>query len=103
MSTTDPNGDKVYYYWDWGDGNTSGWLGPYNSGAICQANHTWFKNGNYNIKVKAKDIYGNESSWSDPLPIKIRYWFTNLILQILKWLFERFPHAFPLLQDLLGY
>jgi beta-galactosidase len=102
-STTDPNGDKVFYKWDWGDNTTSEWLGPYTSGATCQANHTWNTTGTYNIKVNAKDIYGNEGSWSDPLPIKIRYRFPNTILQILEWLFQRFPHAFPQLRQLMGY
>jgi len=68
-STTDPDGDQVFYLWDWGDGNNSGWLGPYNSGATCEAKHIWNAKNSYNIKVKAKDIYGKESSWSDPLPI----------------------------------
>jgi len=60
--TTDPEGDQVYYLWDWGDGNNSGWLGPYNSGVPCEAKHIWNVKDNYNIKVKAKDIYGKESS-----------------------------------------
>jgi hypothetical protein len=68
-STIDPNGDKVYYLWDWGDGNYSGWLGPYNSGVTCEAKHIWTKKNNYNIKVKAKDIYGKDSIWSDPLSV----------------------------------
>jgi hypothetical protein len=70
-STTDPNGDQVYYMWDWGDGSQSNWLGPYNSGATINTTHTWTKKGNYGIKVKAKDIYGAESNWSESLPIKM--------------------------------
>jgi len=38
--TVDPNEDHVYYLWDWGDGNSSGWLGPYNSGALCEKENT---------------------------------------------------------------
>jgi hypothetical protein len=68
-STTDSNGDQVYYKWNWGDGTTSDWLGPNASGQISQAKHTWKKKGSYPITVKAKDIYGAESNWSDPLPI----------------------------------
>jgi hypothetical protein len=68
-STTDPDGDQIYYMWDWGDGNNSGWLGPYASGDIANANHTWAQKGSYQIKVKAKDIYGAESEWSDPLGV----------------------------------
>jgi VCBS repeat-containing protein len=68
-TTTDPNNHQVYYMWDWGDGTTSEWVGPYNSGVLTQAKHTWTKKGSYGIKVKAKDSYGAESNWSDPLPI----------------------------------
>jgi len=67
--TTDPNHDQIYYNWSWGDGTTSGWLGPYPSNQTVQAKHTWTKKGNYGIKVKAKDIHGAESNWSESLPI----------------------------------
>jgi Periplasmic copper-binding protein (NosD)/PKD domain len=100
--TFDPDGDQVYYLWDWGDGNNSGWLGIYNSGTTCEAKHTWNTKDNYNIKVKAKDIYGKESSWSDPLRITMPYSYKP-ILRFLELLFERFPHAFPLLQQLSRY
>jgi len=30
--TTDPDGDDVYYFVDWGDETNSSWLGPSNSG-----------------------------------------------------------------------
>jgi len=102
-STTDPEGDQLYYFWDWGDGNNSGWLGSYGSGIACEAKHIWNAKNNYNIKVKAKDIYGNESVWSDPLPITMPYSFNKPILQFLELLFQRFPHAFPILRYLLGY
>jgi PKD repeat protein len=100
-STSDPEGDQIWLLFDWGDNTNSGWLGPYNSGATCQANHTWNTKGNYNIKVKAKDIYGKESSWSDSLPIIMPYSY-NPILQFLERLLERFPNAFPMLRQLLG-
>ncbi|HEC87579.1 MAG TPA: PKD domain-containing protein [Thermoplasmatales archaeon] len=67
--TTDPDGDQVYYKFSWGDGTSTGWLGPYSSGSTVSASHTWTSWGTYDIKVKAKDIHGNESSWSDPLPV----------------------------------
>jgi len=55
-SATDPDGDQVYYLWDWGDGNTSGWLGPYASGQAVTITHTWEKGGSYEIRARAKDI-----------------------------------------------
>ncbi len=47
---------------------TSNWLGPYDSGELTQAKHSWGK-GSYSIKVKAKDSYGAESEWSETLAI----------------------------------
>jgi len=97
-STIDPDGDQIWFMFDWGDSTNSGWLGPYTSGDTCEAKHTWQEKNNYNIIVKAKDDSGKESSWSDPLPITIRYSFNTLILQFLKLLFQRFPNAFPILR-----
>jgi len=102
-NTSDSNDDQVYYLWDWGDGSNSGWLGPYNSGVIVSAKHIWETKGNYGIKVKAKDEHGAESNWSDPLPITMPYSFNRPILPFLELLFQRFPHAFPILRQLLGY
>jgi len=70
-NTTDPDGDDVYYLWDWGDGTYSGWLGPFVSGAVVSKSHQWTTSGAYQVKVKAKDIYDVESSWSNPLTVRI--------------------------------
>jgi len=71
-STIDINNDQVYYMWDWGDGSSSDWLGPYNSGATCAASHSWSKWGLYEIKVRAKDTNGVYSEWSQNKFIWIR-------------------------------
>jgi PKD repeat protein len=68
-STTDLDNDQMYYKWDWGDGDISNWLGPFESGVIASAQHTWDTKGSYEIKVKAKDEHGLESDWSDPLGV----------------------------------
>jgi hypothetical protein len=70
-SATDMNGDFVWFWFDWGDGSNSGWVGPYVSGTTGSANHTWTEKGSYNITVKAKDTLNAESVWSDPLPISM--------------------------------
>jgi len=93
-STTDSDGDQVWYKWYWNDkiNETSGWLGPYDSGDTCEASHSWDEDGDYEIKVKAKDLYGDESPWSDPLTVAMpRVKIFNQIPKILIWLFERFP------------
>jgi len=92
--TTDPDGDEVYYYIDWGDNTSSGWIGLYSSGvAVIQA-HKWNNQGTYIIKAKAKDINGEESDWSTLEVIMPRNKIaTNL-------LFLRFLDRFPLLRRL---
>lgn len=64
-STTDPEGDKLFYMWDWGDGNITDWIGPYDSGETVSASHTWDEIGNYEIKIRAKDEYNTKSDWSE--------------------------------------
>jgi len=85
-STTDPQGDQLHYLWDWGDGTTSGWLGPYESGVQMEASHSWSNKGTYDIKVKAKDSNDHESEWSQALSVnlpkgKIRFTFIQVLLQ----------------------
>ena len=70
-STTDKDGDKLYYMFDWGDGTVTDWLGPYSSGEEVKATHSWKKNGTYLVRVKAKDIHYSESEWSEPMPVSI--------------------------------
>jgi len=101
-STTDPDGDQIYYNWSWGAGY-SGWIGPNASGATVIAKNKWSVKGSYQIKVKAKDKTGAESPWSEPLAITMPYSYDQPILQFLELLFERFPNAFPILRQILGY
>ena len=101
-SATDPDGDRVYLLFDWGDGSTSGWVGPFTSGATGTASHTWQTKGDYQIKVKAKDVHGVEGPWSDPLPITMPVAFADHQTPIVLRFLERHPHLFPLLQRLLG-
>ncbi len=70
-STTDEDDDILWFKWDWGDGTQSEWLGPYISGENCKVTKTWSNLGNYQIKVKAKDIKFYESNWSDSLNISV--------------------------------
>ena len=70
-TVTDPERDPFYCYWDWGDGFSSGWLGPYNSGTSITLSHSWNKSGMHTIKVLLNDCYGAESNWSTPFNITI--------------------------------
>ena len=70
-STTDVDGDQLWYNFSWDDSTFSGWFGPYISGKTVQASHAWAHGGLYHVRVKAKDIYGVESDWSESLRVRI--------------------------------
>jgi SagB-type dehydrogenase family enzyme len=64
FNSTDPDGDDIFYYIHWGDGNNSGWIGPFHSGEIITQSHKWSKKGTYYIHCKSKDINNIESEWA---------------------------------------
>jgi choloylglycine hydrolase len=93
--TNDPEGDKVSYLFNWGDGNESLWY--YKTMGAISSSYSWKDKGTYEIKVKARDIYGAESEWSDPLQVIIpKNKFTN-IYQLILW---RFIERYPVLEHL---
>ena len=65
-STTDPDGDKISYIFDWGDDTYSNWIGPVSSGQTVTASHSWSVKGTYQVKVLAKDVHGVLGEWSEP-------------------------------------
>jgi len=67
--TNEPENDEVSYYIDWGDGSMDDWTMMLPSGEEYNVTHIWGEEGDYEIKVKAKDQYGDESPWSDPFSI----------------------------------
>lgn len=69
--TTDPDGQLVAYFFDWGDGTNSGWTAYVPSGTPKSVPKSWTAGGTYQIKVKAKDIANAESGWSTPSAITI--------------------------------
>jgi hypothetical protein len=80
-NTVDPEGDNIFYKFDFGDGVESPWIGPYESGddKIVKEHHQWKAPGDYVVTVTAKDdpdgdgdpIDGTESAPSEPLNIHI--------------------------------
>jgi hypothetical protein len=94
VTTTDPDGDMVFYYIDWGDGQTSEWVGPYNSGATASVTHEWAEEGAYTVQAKAKDTYGVESGWATldvTMPVSVQkhqatqlQYFLQQITQLLQ-------------------
>jgi outer membrane protein assembly factor BamB len=86
LSSSDPDGNDVYYYINWGDDSNAGWFGPYPSGVEITVNHTWTRMGTYQMRVKSKDIYDSESDWSSLSVIMPKYKLFNHPL--LEFLFE---------------
>jgi C1A family cysteine protease len=98
----DPDGDEVYYYLNWGDVYWTGlwhpWIGPYESGEKVTLTNIWNKNGDYVVRVKAKDKYETKTSWAT-LPVMIP---NNKVIQSPLFEFlEMYPHLLPFLRILL--
>lgn len=99
---TDPDGDDVVYFVDWGDETNTSWTEPNASGTTITLQHTFIKKGTYTIRCKAKDIYGAESDWAT-LEVKMPTSYNIPMLWFWERLLERFPQAFPVLRHLLGH
>ncbi len=64
FSAIDPDGNPVSFYIDWGD-DTKDWTREYASGDNVRIEHAWYEIDIYTIKARAKDVYGDESNWSE--------------------------------------
>jgi len=100
--TTDPEDETIEYYIDWGDGWFTNWLGPYQSGEAITLSHTYARQGTYAIKCQARDVHGWKSAWGT-LQVTMPLSYEPPHFHFFDWLFERFPHAFPILRQLFGY
>jgi len=102
MMTIDAEDQNIYYFIDWGDNTTTGWLGPYVSGTEIHQTHSWTDQGTYTVKVKAKDIMDSESDWgtiSVVMPTEYKFSLQGFLQQLLGM----FPNLFPVLRHLAGY
>ncbi|HDO19637.1 MAG TPA: PKD domain-containing protein, partial [Thermoplasmatales archaeon] len=68
--STDPDGDKIKYIFDWGDLQTTE-TDYFESGKEVKVSHYWDYPGIYEVTVKAVDSLGGESLWSEPIYIDI--------------------------------
>jgi outer membrane protein assembly factor BamB len=100
FTSTSPLGSQIYYLISWGDGTTTDWLGPYNSGEPLTMNHSWSEKGTYNITARAKDTDNRWGPWGElqvSMPKTKDLFITH---PLLNWFWERFPNAFPILRYL---
>jgi len=97
---TDPDGDDFYLWVKWDDGDSTNWMGPYNSGEPVKLSHKWNESGTYIIMAKLKD-FCNESEWGTfevTIP-RNRMSVNSVFLR----LFERFLDIFPMMRYLLRF
>lgn len=95
----DPGGHIIYYLVDWGDGNNTGWLGPYISGTpTIPLIHTWTTQGTFTIKAKIKDICDVESAWGE---LEVNMPRARTINSPFLQFLQNHPNMFPILQLLL--
>jgi hypothetical protein len=98
FTAEDPQDDDIYYFIDWGDGQTEEWIGPYESGETYEASHSWKRAGSYEIKAKAKDNNGNEGAWAT---FEVTTPKNKQLTDPFITLLENYPHVFPMLRQLL--
>ena len=76
----------------------SDWMGRYEPGELCNATHSWKESGVYSVRVKASDMTGWESNWSEPRLFYIPKFPRLLpILEGMLNLIDRFPRLGPIL------
>ena len=69
-SASDPDADQVEYTFDWGDGNISR-TDFIRSGHNAAAAHSWSKEGDYRVRVIARDREAAASKWSNNLTVTV--------------------------------
>lgn len=92
-TAVDPNGEYLFYQWDFNNGSLSEWMGPYQSGKTVNTSYTWDEKGIHTIKVRAKNSKGLISDWSEPL-IMIFVKTTTIIPPWFSWIFSIFENIF---------
>ena len=99
----DPDDDSMYLRVDWGSGSPGKWHGPFPSGTKVMLNYTWHKKGTFTIKAQAKDIGGLESDWGTLKVTMPKSKQSTTFFPWIHWFLERFPHAFPIIRQLIGF
>jgi len=68
-TSKDPDGDQLFFTFDWGDGATTKTL--LSASSTGAANHIWKEKGTYKVKAMATDSQGASSGWSEPFSVSI--------------------------------
>lgn len=91
--TTDPDDDVIYYQWNFNEENITAWMGPYESNDVCYIEYEWEEEGNYLVKVRAKDEHGNTTEWSQHV---IQVPHTKVSFSIIEFIMQFFLKISPM-------
>jgi hypothetical protein len=72
--TKNQNHGGYYYNFSWGDGNYTGWLGPYQHNERVRSEHQWEEPGMYQVQARYRFQNGRdeyETGWSEPLIVTV--------------------------------
>ncbi|MDX9856920.1 MAG: PKD domain-containing protein [candidate division Zixibacteria bacterium] len=64
----DSDNDSLLVDWDFGDGGTTGWTGPFAPGTVSRS-HAYQLAGDYQVRVRINDRFGEISDWSPALNV----------------------------------
>jgi len=98
FNSVDPDGNDVFYYIKWDDGNVEIWDGTHASGTDVEISHTYNKEGTFTIQAKAKDTYDTESDWGEFTVKMPRTKEINPQFQWLQNFLQSHPNIFPILR-----
>ena len=97
---TDPDGDDAYLWVDWGDADSTGWIGVPGAGEPVKLNHTWNESSAYTIMAKVKDFCAeSELVTLEVIIPRNRMSVNSLFFR----LFEQFLDAFPMMRYLFRF
>ena len=61
------------WMFDWGDGTYSNWITVGDSDTYVSQKHSWESSGVYDVRVKHRSVYLDESEWSPSLKVLIDF------------------------------
>jgi len=97
VKSIDPDGESIFYFYDWGDGSEIEWVGPCGSGEEVIVNHSWEAQEKYTIKVMAVNENNAKSDWTE---LEVSMPKTKSFSEFNPWIF-RLIQRFPILEFLL--
>ncbi len=95
----EPDGDNIFYWITWGDGQTVENFGPYESGTEIELTHSWDKKDDFVIEAWAIDEHGAEG---EKATLAIVIPKNKAFIYNFNWIFTKLLDYFPILKFIIG-